>query len=791
MDEREMLGKTAESAQGLCVPEALKPEQIRKRLEGRTYRKWSKYRMVAAAACVCLCFAAAGLSYQDNTRRQALDRYLADSDGAGHGSGNAAGGGHGGSNAAGGGNSSGIDGSGGNGSGDDGSGGNGSGYGSSGGNGSGNDGSGVTGGENGSGNLPGGMEDDRTDHAADDADPVQETPVKKLGNMYTLASDYGKVYDVLKKTVRKQMEWKDSDGMDLAGTRKEDSVDVQEVYNGKDLMSGSREEAAIAEDKADTGGKDYSSTNLQVEGVDESDFVKTDGSFIYVVQDAQIQIVDVRGKIPAVAGTIRPKLDEDTDRICEMYVADQMLTVIVQAEETALDTTPTKKVADLSEGAKQEEDTDLQQETCLADKVQIVNTTAVTKVITYDLTDPCKPVLKDTTEQDGWYKTSRKIGSRLYLFTNQLLGAGIVDGIPRDEALKEDGLKSWLPSVNGKVVSEDCIYLPKEGNGGLLMSAVDLADHHRVLDQKLLVNNYAELYVTSHSVYLYERAYVNEAFRTRIARFTLEADGKIQAKAAKTVKGNIEDTFAIHERNGYLQVLTSVTDQEPWENRVYVLDEKMEVTGKLTGLAKGEQIYAARFAGEIGYFVTYRNTDPLFTVDFSDPQNPKVIGELKVTGFSEYLHFWSDDRLLGIGMETDPQSGETVGVKLSMFDISDPGKVKEEAKLVLKGATYCEGMYDYKAVLADPEKNLIAFTTETYQQGYREAYRVVSYKNGKFLSRVDRTLAAGQTGYESGRWRSVYVKDLLYLVGEKKALVFDMSDGWRETGKLKYGYYSR
>ena len=235
-------------------------------------------------------------------------------------------------------------------------------------------------------------------------------------------------------------------------------------------------------------------------------------------------------------------------------------------------------------------------------------------------------------------------------------------------------------------------------------------------------------------------------------------------------------------------MITYLTDQEPWENRVYVLDENMEVAGKLTGLAKGEQIYAARFAGEIGYFVTYRNTDPLFTVDFSDPQNPKVIGELEVTGFSEYLHFWSDSRLLGIGYETDPQNGEIIGVKLSMFDISDPAKVKEEAKLVLKGTAHCEGMYDYKAVLADQKKNLIAFTTEKYQNGYQKNYHVYAYKNGKFTERVERTLAAGQNGYDSRRWRSVYVKDRLYLVSEKKVIVYDLSDNWKEIGKLKYGW---
>ena len=144
-------------------------------------------------------------------------------------------------------------------------------------------------------------------------------------------------------------------------------------------------------------------------------------------------------------------------RICEMYVADRMLTLIVQAEKTELQATPSlhKK-----EDVKQAEDTDTQSEMSLSDEVQSVNTTAVTKVLTYDLTDPLKPALKNTTEQDGWYKTSRKIGNHLYLFTDQSLGSEIVDRIPRKEALNEDHITSWLPSVNGKAVSEDCIYLP-------------------------------------------------------------------------------------------------------------------------------------------------------------------------------------------------------------------------------------------------------------------------------------------------------------------------------------------
>lgn len=721
MKEREMLEKIRQSAQDMEVPEALRPDQVRNKLKdgsvkSRHVKKWNSFGKIAAAACLCICFGTGGLVYRNYANRQTeMERVQKHEQDQAAGSSQEA--------------------------------------------------------DQDVQNPSRVREADQDTKA--DADTEQEAPVKKLGKMYTLASDYGEVYDVLK-----------------------------EAENWRMMSGGVKEEmksAAAAEDSADelynrgmsTADKDsseFSTTNLQVQGVDESDYVKTDGSFLYVVQNAQIQVLDVRNRIPVTAGTIEPDLDEDTDRICEMYAADRRLTVIVQTEQTKLQEKPAdgKSAIDGQQNDQEEGSPDMQVKKLAEEDVQYVNTTAVTKAVTYDITDPQKPVLKDIAVQDGWYSTSRKIGNRLYLFTNQSLG--IAEWMQRDTAVTDNELKAWLPGVNGRVVSADCIYLPERGSQGLLMASIDLADHSKVLDQKLLINDYADLYVSSRSVYLYYNDYTNDAVRTRIARFALEEDGSIRARAAKTVKGSITDTFAIHENDGYLQVLTSVTSADPWENRVYVLDENMETAGKLTGLAEGEQIYSARFTGNIGYFVTYRNTDPLFTVDFSDPRKPVVIGELAVTGFSEYLHFWSDDRLLGIGYETNPDSGETIGVKLSMFDISDPAKVKEEAKLVLEGADYCNGMYDYKAVLVDEEKNLIAFTTEKYREGFQEDYHVFSYAGGKFTSRIERILVSGESFSYGNYWRSVYVGDMLYLVNAKKTITFDMKADWREIAKLKYGW---
>lgn len=127
------------------------------------------------------------------------------------------------------------------------------------------------------------------------------------------------------------------------------------------------------------------------------------------------------------------------------------------------------------------------------------------------------------------------------------------------------------------------------------------------------------------------------------------------------------DCIYIPERGSNGLVISSVNIKEPGK----VLDDIMIVND------------SARFLGSMAYFVTYRNMDPLFAVDLSDEKNPKVLSELKITGFSEYLHFWGEDKLVGIGYETDPETGRQTGLKISMFDISDPADLKVAGTCVL------------------------------------------------------------------------------------------------------------
>lgn len=201
----------------------------------------------------------------------------------------------------------------------------------------------------------------------------------------------------------------------------------------------------------------------------------------------------------------------------------------------------------------------------------------------------------------------------------------------------------------------------------------------------MILSQYVDIYVSESAFYLYQRKGYWDDVVTQIAKFDL-SDGKMNAVGAVSANGRVTDTFAVNECEGKLRVLTSGQNAVSGEaeNNLYLFDENLNLTGKIEGLAQGEEIYAARYLGNMAYFVTYRNTDPLFAVDLSDDKNPKVLGELKISGFSEYLHFWGEDKLVGIGYETDEKTGEHAGIKITMFDISDSSSLKEMNSLVLK-----------------------------------------------------------------------------------------------------------
>lgn len=608
-----------------------------------------------------------------------------------------------------------------------------------------------------------------TQQTVGEADETGYVDVAALGTMYHPASDYKEVYQTLLKGY--QQNWIE----DL-----ETSAETSEAASGA-MNSGSDEyyysdEAKYGSADADLlesskeGGKDYSTTNLQMEGVDESDIAKIDGSYIYTVEDKYIVITDIRdGKLEEVTRFL-PKDCGAADRVMEIYVDGDQLILVVQGYETSLGES-SKAGSDKENSDKESSDEEIAVSDASEDSAFCykMNGKSTTQIQVYSIVDRRNPEFEGRLIQDGYYNTSRKIGDVVYLFTQYHMTSDVVGYVEKEYT-------SVIPKVNGEKVAAGEIYLPESsGESGILVSSLDVNKPDKVLDSKLVISGYAQTYISKDALYLYEEDY-DGAMITNIAKFALD-EGRISGVAATAVRGYVRDTFAINASDGYLRVLTTDYSTEDEVNALYILDENLKLTGQLTGIAPGEEIYAARFMGNTGYFVTYRNTDPLFTVDLSDPAKPEIIGELKVTGFSEYLHFWDDTHLLGIGYESDEKTGNIENIKISMFNIENPGEVTEEAKLVLKDVDYSEALYDYKCVIISKDKNLIGLVCEDYSgSGIKQTYQIYSYENGAFKKQAE---IPGINGANYENVRGMYSGNVFYLWINDNITSYDMTDGFK------------
>lgn len=611
-----------------------------------------------------------------------------------------------------------------------------------------------------------------SDHTETDAESelAKKEPKQDAGELYVVAKDYGQVYDVLE----------DYYGTDYIynGSRfsTDDAIseasDLSSTYGPMAEPSSSAPEQvnanAIIKESAKNSEEKFSDTNVQTEGVDESDIIKTDGSYIYVVAGSSVDIVGVHTDKMEKVGSVSAAMDNASDRIVEMYVEGDCLNLIVQKTQTRL-----------KEGYKPLE-TDVEIKKSASGVIALderdsyyIDTNMVTELQTYDISDRARPVLKGTVTQDGYYNTSRKIGNVIYLFTGNSIK---LPQLTRSDAVISENAGGWIPLVNGSAIAADCIYLPQQGSQGLVVSSVDVDHPDQIVDNTLIVNDYVNIYVSTKALYLYSSNYDDT---TQIAKFALDG-GTIQAVGAVSVPGQIRDTFAINEYQGKLRVLTTNWGSSI-ENGLYLYDEKLDLTGKLGGIAPGEQIYAARYFGNTAYFITYRNTDPLFAVDLTDETNPTVLSELEITGFSEYLHFWGKDKLVGIGYETDPDNGAQEGIKLVMFDISNPAKLATAGTCVIENIEYSPALYDYKCVLVDESENLIGFAAESFGRQGKTSYLLFEWENGSFQNLMTDTLNGSE---DISQYRGIYIGDRFYLAGTKSITSYDRKNNYQRIQNL-------
>ena len=491
-----------------------------------------------------------------------------------------------------------------------------------------------------------------------------------------------------------------------------------------------------------TGEADYSQTNVREAGVDEGDVVKTDGSYLYILKSSgSVRIVDIRGtKMKEIAKIQPEKLNESIE---DLYLDGDRLMLVTTGYESSME----------------EAESDM----------YTVNRYQYTALTVYDITEREHPEMTGRITQEGDYLQSRKNGDYVYLLTqySPSLGDSFEDS-------------SVMPLVNEQKLAISDVYLPDQTSQPdyLVASGINIQDPENVISSKAIVSGAADFYMSSDNLFICNNNWNDGKSSTEILRFAC-VDGEITAGAMCELPGFLNDTFSLDEYQGYLRVLLT-EDSNGESNSLYILDADMQVTGAIRDLADGETIRSARFMGTMAYFVTFRQTDPLFCADLSDPDNPQILSELKLTGFSSYLHPYGDHLLLGVGYEAEEETGSQTGVKLSMFDISDPSQVEELDKYVIKGASYLPSDYNYKAILADGEKNLIGFVCDG-------EYLVFSYDEEKeFQNLLTYTMSDWEYWDGDASCRGVYAGDEFYIVDQDEVLCFDMNRDFTLTDRLSW-----
>ncbi len=601
---------------------------------------------------------------------------------------------------------------------------------------------------------------------------LEKTEQNEKAYFMNHADSYDEIYKQLKKNYKKEQtrsSLRNIFGGIFGGSKIYEDMKVAEngVMNEADQSSEAYTTGA-AENGAES---DYSKTITQSENVDEADMIKTDGKNVYYTIDQNLYWFSVNNgifektshyNIASDAGLYSDYNPNDTysyqiymDSVSGMYLSDGKLSVV------------------FSDYASSK-----------------------TYVNVYDTSDSGLS-LSQTYSQDGQFVDSRMIENNIYIITNDTSeNISNIDG-------KKD-IEAYIPgyTCNGKskILKPDDIYVPGEWNNTYYMTyavvgSIDVSEQVKNADVKAFANCGSNVYCTSENLYITADRSDNSQQYTAITRMSLE-DGTVTPSASAEVEGYVLNQFSMDEYNGYFRIATTsesyTSNGEYWtdvvisqkSNNLFVLDENLQITGSLTGYGRDESIKSVNFQGDTAYVVTYRQTDPLFAIDLTDPVSPAITDEFKINGFSTFLHRWGDDLLLGFGIDADDQGIET-GVKVTMFGTGDTLTENDTYAISdpsLNSYIYSLAAQDRKALLIDSDKNIIGFPVSEYSYNYNENYDYsynyseyyvfLKYENGKFseLGRITDSENNTENMRQFSFTRALFIGDYLYAFSSEKAI---------------------
>jgi uncharacterized secreted protein with C-terminal beta-propeller domain len=539
---------------------------------------------------------------------------------------------------------------------------------------------------------------------------------------------------------------------------------------------------------------DFSDTNNQVEGVQESDIVKTDGRHIFVAHTRQNWSGGGVNPMVSVVRAHNGNMDLVTqiefptaNSIREMLLFDGKLVVIWMSRATPADPV-------------------------VQTHVHVFDTSG-------DFTKPSA-----TYFQDGTFHSARMVANHIYLISN------FRPTLPNNE-LAQTRLDDYVPSFtcNGqrRRIRGNRIIMPEQLNAVQYTIIGGLNVSKRNMTVSVVANLGATdtIYMSRDNIYLArsvrrnaEGDLLRTAFHgwrggwgfanthmieyTDISKFTV-ARGGIDFAASATVRGSVRNQFHFDEHDGYLRVVTEVWGDKPaednfdgggswqmlpmpaaaadrgwwndWGGRgrnpdsdwglqggmLHTFDADMNLLAEVHRIGFGENVHAVRFMGNLAYIVTFWQTDPLFAFDLSDPANPVLLGELKIPGFSRYLHSWDDGLLLGMGVNTTA-NGVRSGLRMTMFDVSDNEDLQERHVITIRGGV-SPIENDHRAALVSPSRNIIGFP---FRNGNVANYAIYSYCPDDGFGLLGEIRAAMGWNRQMAFTRGLFIGNYVYAISE-------------------------
>lgn len=544
--------------------------------------------------------------------------------------------------------------------------------------------------------------------------------------------------------------------------------------------------------------KEHSTTNIQVENVDEADITKTDGNYIYSISEDNVIITNVIDpENIKIEAKIKPR-DE--------YFPEELI--------------------------------------LYKDKLVVISTQYIsynksnTFVNVYDITTKSRPkLIEEYTLYEGYY-TSRCIDGKLYVIASGRLreeDEKIVTYYDENNEQKDIGLSN-IKYIKGL-----------ESNVQTIIASLNLNTNEEVKVNSYLFN-VENAYISEHNMYLLNEEYKNDDTSslwqclkslfgfggvigygnaiydyeydynqyTNIYKFKICDDGSIEFTNKTKVKGTTINQFSLDEYNDSLRVGLYTYDG----SRIVVFDKELNQIGETPYLSKGEKMYSTRFIGNKAYMVTYKNTDPLYVIDLSNPSDPNVLGKLKIPGYSTYLHPYDENHLIGIGMQTEEKvyrnssgkitSTRTVitGMKMALFDVSDVNNPIQISQTIIGDSrTTSAILTNHKALLFSAEKGIIAIPVNTYPNNFEietsssnissmvnsyTTYNTSYTSEGYFVYNINLTDGFKLKGvinhektsakkyyssyYSSKLLRGMWIEDNLYTVSEDMIKVNKLDD---------------